>query len=100
MKVIAYGIQTCEREFLATANQKKHDITLIANPLSEATLFYAADKQAVIVTDEMTVADELAIRLSEMGVAHVLIRAHCTPESHASILQDMAANVIDQLDQL
>ena len=100
MKVVAYGIQACEREFLATANQKKHDITLIANPLTSETLFYAAGKQAVIVIENAPISAELAVRLTEIGVKHLLTRALCTDEGEAQLLQNMAIDIISQLDLL
>ncbi|MEO5891300.1 MAG: hypothetical protein ABIQ31_13690 [Ferruginibacter sp.] len=100
MKVVAYGIQSCEREFLATANQKKHDITLIGNPLTEETLLYAVGKQAVIVPENIPISTALTTRLAGLGIDHVLKRALCTDESEAIVLQEMAAEVIRQLDLL
>jgi D-lactate dehydrogenase len=49
MKAVAYSIKTFEKEYLAKANQKKHDITLISNPLGPDTVIYAEGKDAVIV---------------------------------------------------
>ena len=100
MKVVVYGIQACERKFLATANQKKHHITLIANPLTEETMFYAAGKEAVIVTANLPVSAKMAIQLTQMGISHLLTRALCTDESEARVLQAMATLVIGQLDEL
>jgi hypothetical protein len=40
MKVVAYSVKPFEKEFLAKANQKKHDITLIFNSLSLETAVY------------------------------------------------------------
>ncbi len=54
MKVVAYSIKSFEKEFLAKANQKKHDITLISNPLSPETTRYAEGKDAVVVLPMMT----------------------------------------------
>ena len=44
MKAVAYSIKPFEKEFLAKANQKKHDITLISNPLGIETVIYAKGK--------------------------------------------------------
>ena len=49
MKAVVYSIKSFEKEYLAKANQKKHDITLIANPLSVDTVSFARGKDAVIV---------------------------------------------------
>jgi len=56
MKVVAYSIMPCEKEFLAKANQKKHDITLISNPLSLDTACYAEGKDAVLVNTNDSVS--------------------------------------------
>jgi len=100
MKAVAYGILSCEREYLATANQKKHDITLIGNSLTEQTLFYAAGKQAVIVPENTNIPSQITEALTKMGVDHVLIRELCSDESESEVLQKMAARVIQQLDGL
>jgi D-lactate dehydrogenase len=49
MKVIAYSVKTFEKEVLAKANDKKHDITLISNALTIQTADYAKGKKAVLV---------------------------------------------------
>jgi D-lactate dehydrogenase len=46
MKAVAYSVKAFEKEFLAKANQKKHDITLISNVLSMDTITYAREKDA------------------------------------------------------
>ena len=56
MRVVAYSIKSFEKEPLAIANHKKHDITLISNSLSPKTASYAEGKEAVIVFNE----DELS----------------------------------------
>lgn len=100
MKVVAYGIQSYEREFLAKANKKKHDITLIGNPLTEETLYYAVGKQAVVLPENIVISKELSARLLEMGVVHVFTRADCIDENEKSVLHHMAVEVIRQLDLL
>jgi D-lactate dehydrogenase len=100
MKVVAYDIQSCEKEFLAIANQKKHDITLIGNPLTQETLFYAAGKEAVIIHDDMDISAELVTELSVMGIHHVVVREMCDNETEKSAIRNMASEVIRQLDLL
>jgi D-lactate dehydrogenase len=100
MKVVAYGIQSCEREFLAIANQKKHDITLIGNRLTDETLFYAAGKNAVIIHDDMDISAELVTRLALMGINHVIVCETCNNESELRAIQEMATKVIRRLDLL
>jgi D-lactate dehydrogenase len=100
MKVIAYDIQSCERGYLATANKKKHDITLIDNQLTEETLFYANGKEAIIKQDYMEISEELVTRLALMGINHVIVRETCNNETELNAIQNMANKVIRRLDLL
>ncbi|WP_066509094.1 hypothetical protein [Rufibacter sp. DG15C] len=72
MKVVAYGIQPSEKGILAQANHKKHDITLIANALSEKTAFYAQGKQAVIVFSGLEVSSATLQLLAELGIKYLI----------------------------
>jgi hypothetical protein len=72
MKVVAYNINPFEREFLAKANQKKHDITLIANPLSYDTINYADGKDAVIVYESGAMATAIIEKLASLGVKYMV----------------------------
>jgi D-lactate dehydrogenase len=74
MKVVAYGIQPSEKGILAHANQKKHDITLIANPLSAETAFYAQGKEAVIVFAPGDVPGPLLETLARLGIRYIVTR--------------------------
>jgi hypothetical protein len=49
MKVVAYSVREFEKEFVARANHKQHDITLISNTLNLETALYAQGKEAVVV---------------------------------------------------
>jgi D-lactate dehydrogenase len=100
MKVVAYGIQACEREYLATANQKKHDITLISNPLTEETLAYAAGKHVVIIPENWTISLEINSQLTLLGVIYIIERKICNDKTESSVLQDMANEVIRKLDHI
>lgn len=75
MKVVAYSIKNFEKELLAKANQKKHDITLISNPLNLQTALYAKGKDAVLVfpTDDVSVA--VIEQLAAMGIRHIATRS-------------------------
>jgi D-lactate dehydrogenase len=75
MKAVAYNIKPFEREYLAKANQKKHEITLISNSLGLDTAVYADGKEAVIVyTDENLSADIMSL-LGAHGVKFILTRS-------------------------
>ena len=74
MKVVAYSVKPCEREFLAKANQKKHDITLIFNSLSLETAVFAAGKQAVIVFSSDDLSAGVIDKLAQLGVKFITTR--------------------------
>ena len=71
MKVVAYSVKPFEKEHLAKANQKKHDITLIFNSLSLETAIFAAGKQAVIVSSTDDVSTEVINKLADLGVKYI-----------------------------
>lgn len=68
MKVVAYSIKASDKEYLAKANQKKHDITLIANPLDMATVAYAAGKDAVLVFSDDAISSPVIAQLAALNV--------------------------------
>ena len=75
MKVVAYSVKPFERESLAKANQKKHDITLIFNSLSLETAVFAAGKQAVMVSSTDDVSAIVIDKLAALGVKHITTRS-------------------------
>ncbi|QJD95262.1 2-hydroxyacid dehydrogenase [Mucilaginibacter robiniae] len=75
MKAVAYSVKPFEKEFLAKANQKKHDITLISNPLSFETAAYAEGKDAVIVFTNDDVSAPVVNRLANLGVKYIVTRS-------------------------
>jgi len=75
MKAVAYSIKPFEKEFLAKANQKKHDITLISNPLNFDTAAYAAGKDAVIVFTNDDVSASVIDKLAALGVRYIVTRS-------------------------
>ncbi len=75
MKVVAYSVKPFEREPLAKANQKKHDITLIFNSLSLETAIFAAGKQAIMVLPSDDVSAKVIDKLAELGVKYITTRS-------------------------
>ena len=75
MKVVAYSIKSFEKEPLAIANHKKHEITLISNVLSADTVSYATGKEAVIVFEDDDVSADVINRLADMGVKYIATRS-------------------------
>src|ERR1700750_3145979 len=75
MKVVAYSIKPFEKEYLAKANQKKHDITLISNSLSLETAAYAEGKDAIIVFTNDDVSARVLEKLARYGVRYIFTRS-------------------------
>lgn len=75
MKAVAYSIKPFEKEFLAKANQKKHDITLISNSLTLETAIYAEGKDAVIVFTSDDVSEPVIEKLSGSGIKYIVTRS-------------------------
>jgi lactate dehydrogenase-like 2-hydroxyacid dehydrogenase len=111
MKVIAYSVQPYEKELLAKANQKKHDITLIFNSLNLETVVFAAGKLAVVVSASDDVSAEIISKLSELGIKYITMRSVSTGHvdkdaawkygiklANAPDQQDIAAQTIRNLD--
>jgi lactate dehydrogenase-like 2-hydroxyacid dehydrogenase len=78
MKVIAYSVQPHERQLLAMANQKKHDITLIFNSLNLETAVFAAGKKAVIISAGDEVPEDIIRKLAELGIKYITMRSSVT----------------------
>ncbi|MGF7082177.1 lactate dehydrogenase [Mucilaginibacter sp. UYCu711] len=75
MKVIAYNIKTFEKAGLADANQRKHHITLISNPIGEETVAYAVGKDAIIVSGNDDVSAAIISKLADMGIRYITTRS-------------------------
>ena len=75
MKVVAYSIKPFEKEFLARANQKKHDITLISNALSLDTASFAEGKDAVVVFTNDDVSRDVVNKLADLGIKYIATRS-------------------------
>ncbi|MFM6976196.1 MAG: lactate dehydrogenase [Sphingobacteriaceae bacterium] len=75
MKAIAYSVRSFEKEPLALANHKKHDITLISNSLSLETVAYAEGKEAVIVFTSDDVSEAIINQLADKGVKYIATRS-------------------------
>jgi hypothetical protein len=75
MKVVAYSIKSSEKEPLAVANHKKHEITLISNQLTAETVNFAVGKDAVIVTVADLVDANVINLLADLGVKYIATRS-------------------------
>ncbi|MGI4805447.1 MAG: 2-hydroxyacid dehydrogenase [Janthinobacterium lividum] len=80
MKAVAYSIRSFEKEPLALANQKKHDITLISNPLNLQTAIYADGKDAVLVFTNDDASEPVLKKLADFGIKFLLTRSTGTDQ--------------------
>lgn len=71
MKVIAYNITPTEKEHLVLANHKKHDITIIANALSDDTVKFAEGKEVVLVFTGDDVSASIIKKLKQLGIRYI-----------------------------
>lgn len=91
MRVVAYSVKSTEKEPLAIANRKKHEITLIANSLGPETVFYAEGKDAVVVFTDDIVSALVVNRLADAGIKYI---ATCsTNSSHIDQFAAMERNI-------
>lgn len=78
MKAIAYSIKPQEKEHLAVANGKKHDLTLISNELNHRTVSYAQGKEVVIVSSYDILGHEMLWELKNIGITKLITRSKTT----------------------
>lgn len=90
MKVVAYSVKTFEKKFLAKANQKKHDITLISNALSLTTCDFADGKEAVLVSTNDDVSAPVINKLADMGIKYIATRSTGTDHIDKKAAQSRA----------
>lgn len=75
MRAVAYSIRSFEKEPLARANKKKHDITLISNPLGLDTATFAEGKEAVIISTNDNLSEPVINKLADLGVKYITVRS-------------------------
>ncbi|MBD3750686.1 MAG: lactate dehydrogenase [Sphingobacteriales bacterium] len=113
MKAVVYSTQTFEKELLARANQKKHDITLISNPLNIDTACFAEGKDAVIVSPSDDLSASVIQKLADLGIKFINCRTFETQHIDKSaaksaglkvaqvislIPEEIAQQIIENLD--
>ncbi|MFZ4262249.1 lactate dehydrogenase [Sphingobacterium sp. HJSM2_6] len=75
MRVIAYNILGTEKEYLAKANAKVHDLTFISNGLNLSTVHFAAGKECVIISERDHLDRTLLNELFKLGVKSIVTRS-------------------------
>ena len=91
MKAIAYHISAQQKELLIIANHKKHDITIIANPLNLDTLSFAAGKEAVLIFNEAILNGEVIKGLQQLGIKYIVTASLAT--DHIDIISANSAQM-------
>lgn len=105
MRVVAYSIKSFEKEPLAIANHKKHEITLISNALTEDTASYAEGKEAVIVYPGDLVNARVIDQLADLGIKYIATRSSMVDhidqqaaEKRQIKIANVPSSITDQLD--
>ena len=96
MRVIAYNILGPEKEHLAKANGKVHDLTLISNELNFSTMHYAMGKEAIIISDRDLLDRVMLYELYKIGIRNIITRSRSTEHidlDYAGELKMHVANV-------
>jgi len=75
MRAIAYNILGPEKELLAKANRKVHDLTFISNELNFSTMHYAMGKEAVIISDRDILDRFMLFELFKIGIRNIITRS-------------------------
>lgn len=83
MRVVAYSVKSFEKEPLAIANRKKHEITLISNPLTVETASFALGKDAVVISIEDALDAQVIDTLADLGVRFIATRS--TSSDHIDV---------------
>lgn len=100
MRAVAYSIRSFEKEPLAKANHKKHDITLISNPLGLETAEYAAGKEVVIISGSDKLTEPILTKLSSLGIKYIAVRGMHSHnvDSHIAARHNMAIATVPAYD--
>ena len=109
MRVVAYNIKEFEKELLAKANAKVHDLTFISNPLTLCTIRYAAGKDAVIISEQDLVDQSILSQLNHLGIknivtrsssiTHIDMKAAQSLHMHVSNIDDSATSGMSMAEQ-
>jgi len=78
MKVVIYTVKNEEKEWLALANAKRHDLTLISNNLDKNTLKFAEGKDVVIVSQSDCLNAQTLHDLKQLAIQRIICRSRST----------------------
>jgi len=95
MKAVAYSIKPHEKECLALANGKRHDLTLISNELNTQTVFYAKGKETVIISPYDILDRNLLWELKHAGVTNIVTRSRTTTHIDLNAAAQMRFRIVN-----
>lgn len=75
MKIAVFSLHNFEKDYLLRSNADRHELVLINAALSESTAPLAAGCQAVSIFTADDARAAVLIKLKELGVSHIAIRA-------------------------
>jgi len=75
MKVIAFNVETYEEPLLRGANQDRHELTLLPDPLGAETAHRAAGYGAIVVSGQDDASEPVLKKLGELGVRFMVTRS-------------------------
>lgn len=94
MKVIAYKIDSQQKEHLVRANAKMHELTFISNELNEDTLTYSAGKEVIVLNDLRAVNCPLLDKLKYYGTRVLISRNGSPSPALAAHARDLGLKII------
>lgn len=98
MKAIAYSIKPQEKEHLALANGKKHDLTLISNELNGETVAYAQGKEVVIISPHDILDRQMLWELKNTGIKKIITRSKSTTHIDLTVATQMGFKIANAPD--
>lgn len=75
MKAIVYSTRPFEKNLLNEANNNQHQLTLLAEPLTEKSIDLAAGNAAIVVFTNDEVSENIVKKMKELGVKYIATRS-------------------------
>ncbi len=75
MKAIVYSTRPFEIDLLNEANKNQHQLTLLAEPLTEKSIDLAAGNAAIVVFTNDEVSETIVKKMKELGVKYIATRS-------------------------
>ncbi len=93
MKAIAFNVETYEEPLLRGANHDQHALTLLPDPLGEATADRAAGCEAVVISGQDDASEAVLNKLGELGIKLIVTRSAGTDHIDAGAAERLGITV-------